>query len=351
MYTSREVVMEGGTVTKTSNRQRLRRELRQAGITRSAIDAVWPDWWSNEAEDSPSAVAELRYTIARRLGMSPASLMDGHPRFLWRDEARFKSLAAQGSGEHAALASYGFAVARHALAAAPSGAALEVEDAQALRGLLQESLGEVTVLSLLSLCWSTGIPVVALRLFPLRYKRMQAMTVRLEGRCAILVGQDVHYLAPLAHVLAHELGHVVLGHLPEGAAIVDIESSLVKGSDDSEEVSADLFALETMTGNPHPEIEVSDRDFSARQLAVAAIEASASSGIDPGTLALSAGHETGRWRQAYGALKLISPGRQPVTDNVNQIARQQFNWGEISPEGREFLETVMGESGRASHAG
>lgn len=337
-------------MAKTSNRQRLRRELRQAGITRSAIDAVWPEWWSNEAEDSPSAVAELRYTIARRLGMSPTSLMEGQPRFLWRDEARFKSLATQDEGEHAALASYGFAVARHALAATGQDAVLDVESAGALRSLLQESLREVTALSLLSFCWSVGIPVVALRLFPLRYKRMQAMTVRFEGRFAILLGQDLHYLAPLAHVLAHELGHVVLGHLPEGAAIVDVESSLVVGSEDSEEIAADLFALETMTGNPHPEIEVSDPHFSARQLAVAAIQASGARGIDPGTLALCAGHETGRWPQAYGALKLIPPGRQSVGDKVNELARQQFDWKKISVDGREFLDTVMGASSRASNA-
>ena len=67
--------------------QRLRRELRDAGIANSAIDAVWPQWWNDEAEGSLTATAELTYTVARRLGLAPSSLFAGEPQFLWRDEA------------------------------------------------------------------------------------------------------------------------------------------------------------------------------------------------------------------------------------------------------------------------
>ena len=51
---------------------RLRREGDEAGTANAAINAVWPEWWSAEAEASLSATAELTYTVARRLGLSPA---------------------------------------------------------------------------------------------------------------------------------------------------------------------------------------------------------------------------------------------------------------------------------------
>jgi hypothetical protein len=49
-----------------SARASLRRELRNAGLTRQAIDAVWPEWWSEDAERSLSATTELKYTVAQR---------------------------------------------------------------------------------------------------------------------------------------------------------------------------------------------------------------------------------------------------------------------------------------------
>ena len=39
------------------------------------VDAVWPAWWSDEAEGSPSAQTELRFGVSRRLGIDPRSLL------------------------------------------------------------------------------------------------------------------------------------------------------------------------------------------------------------------------------------------------------------------------------------
>ncbi len=87
----------------------LRRELLNAGLTNRAIDAVWPEWWSSDAEMSLSATAELRYTVARRLGISPRSLFEGPPKFVWRDEAKFKNLGPTTPVEQFILTSFGIA--------------------------------------------------------------------------------------------------------------------------------------------------------------------------------------------------------------------------------------------------
>ena len=49
----------------------LRAKLKQAGLTNQAIDAVWPEWWSDEAESSLSAQAELRFTVPAGWGYHP----------------------------------------------------------------------------------------------------------------------------------------------------------------------------------------------------------------------------------------------------------------------------------------
>jgi hypothetical protein len=99
--------------------QSLRRDLENAGLTRAAIDAIWPEWWSAEAESSLSASTELRYTVARRLGLSPRALMEGQTRFVWRDEAKYKNLGATTRAEQGILTSFGIAVGKALIAVAP----------------------------------------------------------------------------------------------------------------------------------------------------------------------------------------------------------------------------------------
>ena len=52
--------------------------LRNAGFSAAAISAAWPSWWTEEAEESPSGRAELRFALARRL--PNANKCQIHPR-------------------------------------------------------------------------------------------------------------------------------------------------------------------------------------------------------------------------------------------------------------------------------
>src|ERR1700733_13709278 len=122
-----------------SESESLRRRLRQAGITARAIDAVWPEWWSSEAEASVSATAELRYTVARRLGVSPRSLFDGPPRFVWRDRAKYKNLGDISRDEVGILSSFGVAVGQSLAAMAPPTRPLPTSAAQLREAILASS--------------------------------------------------------------------------------------------------------------------------------------------------------------------------------------------------------------------
>jgi hypothetical protein len=330
-----------------SEAQELRKRLRRAGVAPGAIKAVWPAWWSDEAESSRSAVVELRYTVARRLGLSPRSLFDdGTPEFLWTDAAKFKNAGMRSEHDLAILTSFSVAVGQNLLSALPDDANRRLPDAAGtLRETLLQAVPVIDLRALLDVCWAIGIPVIQLGLFPLGAKRMHATTVQIGGRHAVLIGRTSRYAAQIAYILAHEFGHIARHHLRDVTALVEADDPIAHRGDD-EEQEADEYALELLTGSPTTTVESDRLDFSARQLAQAAAQAAGSYRIDPGILALCLGHSSGRWRQAFGALKLLPPGEVDVGGFVNDIARQQLRWELLSMDEREFLESAMGgESG------
>ncbi|MEV7145928.1 hypothetical protein AB0O05_05455 [Streptomyces sp. NPDC093084] len=331
----------------TLSPEQLRRELREAGIANAAIDAAWPQWWSEEAAESTSATAELTFTVARRLGLSPRALFDGSPQFLWRDETKFKNLKSRSDDEEAALASFGTAIGRSALIATRGEALQARVTAITLRDAILGQSDCVTLLDLLSFCWSVGIPVLQLRVFPLRQKRMHAMTVQVDKRYAVLLGFDTKYSAQAAYNIAHEIGHIALGHLDESGSLMEMGDPMRIDDSDEEEAAADRFALELLTGREDPQILPDISSYSSRQLASAARKASEKERIDPGVIALCLGHATGQWDRSFGALKMIPPGEQDVARAINDLAAMQFDWDALSYSSQEYLSRVMGRNNAA----
>lgn len=319
----------------------LRVELRRAGIANAAVDAVWPRWWSSDAESSLSATAELTFTVARRLGLSPEDLLDGEAKFTWRDETKYKKLTAKASREEMALSAFGCAVGRAAVTGI-AGVELPSHDAMAMRDAIMQTAPFVDAPDLLSAAWGLGVPVVQLRVVPLRQKRMHAMSVGVCGRAAILLARAESYLAPTTFTLAHEIAHLMLGHLSGTGAVVDFDAPL--GSfdfADDEETAANRFALELLTGDAVPKVVVDADRFTATQLAAAVAQQGPRLGIEPGVLTLLAGHNTQQWDKTYGALKILPPHRQDIPAYINGIADTQLDWSAMTSDNRDYLHAVM----------
>jgi len=322
----------------------LKKKLRRAGLSDAAISAAWPTWWSEDASSSPSAVAELRFAIARKLGISPKSLYDDSVEFIWNDEARFKHLSAGDANKKAALASYGMAVGRILAQCMPSVEQRDDLDAYAIRSAILRSNQYVDLSSLLALCWGIGIPVIQLRVFPLDAKSMHAMVVKSGVGFAILVGREDSYPAPAAFTIAHEIGHIAHNHLRDSEALVDLEDPTAAGAgEDREEDEADRFALELLTGRAEPEFRSNVESFSGLQLADAALRAAPRNRIEPGTLALCFAYKTEAWKQANAALRHIYAGGPiPVGDAINKVASSQIDWSSLTEDSASYLSNIMG---------
>lgn len=331
-------------VVTPSVEQSLRERLRQDGLSDRAVEAVWPTWWSADAERSPSATTELRFTVARRLGLSPAALFEAGPQFVWRDDARFKNLGELNEHEAAVLASFCVGVGSHLIAAVDlESVSAPLPDAASLRNVILQGARSVNLFSLLVVCWAMRIPVVQLRLFPLRQKGMHAVATRAGERYAVLVGRESRFRAQVCFWLAHELGHVALGHLAESSALLDVEDPAAHDGDD-EERAADRYALELLTGSPAPDIASSSPAYTATQLASAVRKEAPAHGIDPGVLALCAARDGGRWEQAFGALKILQD-EEDVPEQINRLALTQLNLDGLSVDNQHFLLSVMGMGG------
>ncbi|MDE3113172.1 MAG: hypothetical protein KGK34_09550 [Chloroflexota bacterium] len=338
----------------TEDARQLRARLRAAGLSNAAIDAAWPRWWSEDAESSRAARAELRFGIARRLGIDPRSLFEDDeaaPRFMWRDEARFKHLSGESQQELAGITSFG-----HSVAAALTGALKQTSaprqlgDALTLRSaILHGSRPYVELLDLLALCWGTAIPVAHLRIFPWRRKRMAAMSVSSPPTWAILLGKDSRYPAILAFYLAHELGHIALGHVQADHQIVDFDDLGPSTLDrDAEDRAADAYALLLLTGEERLEVLPQDPvHVSAVELARTAADSAHQLRIEPGTLALMFGYSTGIWPVATAALARIYSAGFPVWRQINEIALQQLASDSLPADTADFLYAVLGAARNA----
>ena len=328
------------------NASRFRQRLKSFGFTDPAIEAVWPSWWSDDADSSFSAQTELRFSVARKLGLEPRSLLEdaGQPRFIWRDEARFKRLSGESEIERAGITSFGMAVGHLLLTATPEPPASPPANASDLRQLILRHQQYVRLADLLSFCWAVSIPVIHLRVFPWPRKRVAAMTLRQNDRHAVLLAKDSMYPAHIAFYLGHELGHAVLGHLQPGHLLVDLDDdTLTASEEDAEEAAADRFALELLTGEATPRVLPStDSKISARGLADAALNASKELRIEAGTLALCFGYSTGNWPVASAAMRHIYSEPKPVWREVNQIAVRQLATDAIPSDSLPFLSAVMG---------
>ena len=327
-----------------SDSHTLRTRLRRTGLGKPIIDAAWPTWWTDAAEASVSAQTELRFSLARKLGLDPGSLLEetDEPRFLWRDTARFKNLSIEDASERAALASFGTVLATLLIKAAPDHCPLTNPTPSHIRHLLLASHGRyVRLVDILAFCWSVGIPVVQLRVFPLTRKRMAAMAVSVGGRTAILLARDSEYPPQSIFFLAHEIAHVALQHIGTDSVLVDFNRDPLPSRDD-EENQADAFALEMLTGQQRPTILPSQDRYTARELARVALDVAPDLRIEPGTLALCFGYSTADWPTAQAAMRWIYDSPKPVWKEVNRLAMNQLVSDRISDDSATFLAAVLG---------
>jgi hypothetical protein len=319
--------------------------LTQAGFSAKFARAALPDWWDLEAEQSPSAWLLLKLGLAQKLNLDPVALLDDNlpVEFLAAAPTKYKHLNAT-DATYRTLSAFGIGVARSLFSAIPPTDPVQPRTAIELRdAVLANDKAWVELGDLLATCWALGIPVAHLTTFPAGLKGMAAMSVRLGGRYAILVARESPYSAQYMFHLAHELGHIMLGHLAESTAIVDADrlTAEAQADVDEEERAADAFAQELLTGQPEFRVEARGPKGTARELVANAMTVGQELRIDPGHVVLCFAFTTKRWQLAAKALKLLPHRVESIAHSVNRYLWQQLDAGRGDVDNLHYLRAVV----------
>lgn len=311
-----------------------------------------PQWWDSEVESEPEAFLEAAAYISRRLNLDVRSLLntDSQPVFKQGCQSFFKTkpgtqreqliiaeCLAQRVGEMVAYACV------PPLKPLPN-------NAQGIRSEILQTNDYVSLEGLVTWCWQQGLPVVYFDGFPMTKEvhQFHGMIAYCDERPVIIISLKDSSTARLLLILAHELGHLIKGHLQEGA-LVDEEVNLENL--DPEEIEANEFAVELLLGKPAL-FEPTSPYFTGEQLAGYAQSISQRAQVAPGVVALNYAYGTAKMAKtepekalilatANQALKLIE-GETNAARLINYYLAKNLDLDRLDEDSQAYLELIIG---------
>jgi transcriptional regulator with XRE-family HTH domain len=213
-------------------------------------------------------------------------------------------------------------------------------DAVRLRSDVSDSSGVVTLPSLLRWSWTSGVAVLPM----LGKGGFAASAWRIDDRPVVVLKRAYAEGAYWLFDLAHELGHVALGHLDD-AAVVDVKAPLSRTTDPQEQ-AANRWALDLLL--PDHELLIARVRELSRGSGVAfkgAVETVAGeAGLSAGLLGLVAafeltevGRPLDRWGSATNLAKLEGAGRPAV----EAVAARRLPLDGLAQLDRELMQAVL----------
>ncbi|RIZ67746.1 MAG: ImmA/IrrE family metallo-endopeptidase [Methylococcales bacterium] len=311
--------------------KRLYSKLKTVGYNTKYINSLLPDWWDDEIAETPAGLQQASLILGQTFGVRAETL--------WADSAeaelnlpqgiRFKHRENVIVDDLSVACAIARSLARVVLKVFPTKPRPDFyPDASELRRLLLVDKKWITFQDLLAHCLDMGIPVIHLQHLPKKVKKMEGLAFEQNGHPVIVLTQNHPYGYALFD-LAHELGHITLGHVTAEQAMVD--KKIDSEADDEIESAANRFAMELLTGDPECKIVPRGRNLNGDELATAAILYAEKNHIDPLHIVLNYGHSKKHWGVAHAAIKKICKDT-PTTDQeslraalLNLLALDELN--------------------------
>ena len=332
------------------------RGLKSVGLTKGQVTAILPSWWEPDIARSESGLWETALLLGRRLSLDAAALVEGRVQQTSDvSEPRFKHTVRVTADQLAAATLMASSLAKAVIGAMPELRSImpAKPTAQAIREkLLSTPGGIVDFDALLCLCWNWGIPVIPIPNLPKGVRKMDAAAIKVGSRSAIVIALRNNSKAWLGFLLAHELGHICLGHVADNAAI--IEGSLSDTADfdaesqnDRQENEANAFAHALLGGSQADRvIALWPEATSSVELAVRAKADAAAVRTAPGHMILRHAFKTHRWIEARIALNFLAEDLDAQDALVSRM-REELDTNAISEDLQDFVEQVTGVGAKA----
>lgn len=352
LFVSVKLPMEDAALSPIANtplklERELRAELAEIGVAWNSLKQFLPDW-TDSAFESRSGIVELKTFLSRNAGLQLTS--DGHLTTKQLPNACFKTNAATSVEQVIAARSMATACARLVAKATTKPYTRLPAEADTFRAKVLRSSDKswIDLPMLLYACWAHGIPVLFVPSLPVQGRKMEGMVTFVSGRPVIILTKKVPHPDWLLFVLAHEIGHLAKGHLPEdeGQAIVDDTVEVKAGDErDQQEEEANSFATHLLAPDGK-EVTIGKRLPVATEFAAVAYKYGQENGMAPGYVILNAVHNSsinGKKPYALGqaALKLIpSEDDKSAAAFCRDALRDNIDEHLLRDDSIEFLEKL-----------
>lgn len=280
---------------------------------------VLPEWWEDKLASNPANKALAEIAVSRVLGFAIPELRNEQKRLQPALETQFRLKRRKDatSSELAPTIRLAERVAIgivSALANIPG--FIGRIDASSARSAVLKRSEAVNLAALLEFAWESGVVVLRLGKLP-KCKRPSGIAMFVGQRPVVMLCSGHDSPSWLAFHLAHELAHVLLGHVTAGNSPL-ADGSLDSLGGDGEEKAADEFAFRLIAGGEYQRPAVPEFGLTAPKLARQAFRKAGELHADAGFLALAYGLSTGRMPVAQNALKELSldRGGHALIDNA-----------------------------------
>jgi Zn-dependent peptidase ImmA (M78 family) len=315
-------------------------------------DVLLPDWWCDEFEQEAGAVVEAAAYIAQRTGLNFRMLLDvdREPEFQEDRYSCYKLRQGTTKNNLATARSLAERVAAiTSYACKPPLVSVEKLDPQIVRSQILENSEFVNLQSLLDFCWQHGISVVHTNNFPKEkgQKKFDGMVGKYGDRPVIVISKNQKSPAWLAFILAHELGHIVCGHI-KNSSIID-EKIEHHQTEDTDEQEADQFAIEILFGRRNASYKEQTKDLKSLKSYVKAC--SIQDRVDPALIVLNHAwfkansvdtkeSKDKSWQEANVLLTNFKESDITAPQLINYQLRKHLDWENLSNDHQEFLERM-----------
>lgn len=325
------------------------RGLKEVGLTKTQVTAILPDWWAPEAARSEAGLWETAVLLGRRLSLDAGALMLGQiQQTADASPPRFKHTVRVTPAQLGPAVLMASSLAKAILGATPERGPMTHRTALSVREeLLTAPDDRIDFDALLKFCWSKGIPVIPLPNLPKGVRKMDAAAIKVGLRPAIIIALRNNSKAWLSFLLAHELGHICLGHVPDNAAIIEgsISDSTefdAESQQDVQEMEANAFA-HTLLGGTETDALIANwaPAMPAVTLASMATQQARSLRTAPGHLILRHAFKTHRWPEARTALNFLAEDLDAQTSLVRRM-QEEIDTTAIAGDLQDYVEQITG---------
>lgn len=326
----------------------LYRSLKTVGLTRGQVTSILPTWWEPDMARTASGMRETALLLGRRLSLDAAALLEGRVQPVREVSApRYKHTVRVSAEQLKPATMIASSLARAIVGSMPEKMPLKVKAAHQVREILLSRHARIDFDALLGFCWDHGIPVIPLPHLPRGVRKMDAAAIRVGTSPAIVIALRNNSKAWLSFLLAHELGHLLLDHVPTNSALVEgsISDSTefdAQSQQDVQEVEANAFA-HALLGGPQAD-QATNRWSSALPpvtLATQAMEDAAPLKTAPGHLVLRYAFRTHRWADARSALNFLADDMDAQQGLVDRL-RKEIDTTRVGDDLRDYVEQITG---------